>query len=67
MKQTWVKYLSYAVKILGALEATQLTSFLGPEKGVIVFLVASILKDTVNRISDYLDDGQLNNSNGPKA
>jgi len=37
-----------------------------PEKyapiGVIVFGVASILKDTVNRLGDLLDDGAVNGS-----
>ncbi len=33
-----------------------------PQIGVIVFAAASILKDSVNRIGDLLDDGKPNQS-----
>jgi hypothetical protein len=33
-----------------------------PAVGVLVFAAASLLKDTVNRLGDLLDDGQPNSS-----
>jgi hypothetical protein len=33
-----------------------------PKVGIIVFAAASLLKDSVNRIGDLLDDGQPNQS-----
>ena len=33
-----------------------------PQTGVIVFAAASLLKDSVNRIGDLLDDGKPNQS-----
>ena len=36
--------------------------FVAPAVGVLVFAAASLLKDTVNRLGDLLDDGQPNSS-----
>ena len=36
--------------------------FADPSVGVIIFAAASLLKDTVNRIGDLLDDGKPNQS-----
>ena len=33
-------------------------SYVAPSTGVIVFFVASLLKDTVDRIGDFLDNGK---------
>ena len=39
--------------------------FVDPKLGVLVFAAASILKDTVNRVGDLLDDGQPNKRFNP--
>ncbi|MDH4445711.1 MAG: hypothetical protein QE267_11370 [Akkermansiaceae bacterium] len=49
-------------KIAGLVSAINFISFVDLKVGVIVFVAASILKDTVNRIGDQLDDGQPNRS-----
>ena len=36
--------------------------FVDPSLGVLVFAAASLLKDTVNRIGDLVDDGVPNKS-----
>jgi hypothetical protein len=36
--------------------------FVDPAVGVLVFAAASLLKDTVNRIGDLVDDGVPNSS-----
>jgi hypothetical protein len=36
--------------------------FVDPSLGVLVFAAASLLKDTVNRIGDLVDDGVPNSS-----
>lgn len=36
--------------------------FVDPAVGVLVFAAASLLKDTVNRIGDLVDDGLPNSS-----
>lgn len=60
-----IKILSLAGKLLGGVCAMNVIPGVSPEKGVLIFLIASILKDAVNRIGDYLDDGQQNNSFKP--
>ena len=57
-----LKYLSLAGKIVGLVSALNVIPFVDPAVGVIVFAAASILKDTVNRIGDLLDDGKPNQS-----
>ncbi len=57
-----LKYLSLAGKIAGLVSALNVIPFVDPAVGVIVFAAASILKDSVNRIGDLLDDGKLNKS-----
>jgi hypothetical protein len=56
------KYLSLADKIAGFVSALNAIPFVDPKIGVIVFAAASILKDSVNRIGDLLDDGKPNQS-----
>jgi hypothetical protein len=36
--------------------------FIDPKLGVVIFVAASLLKDTVNRVGDLVDDGQPNQS-----
>jgi hypothetical protein len=57
-----IKYLSLVGKIAGLVSVLNVVPFVDPTVGVIVFATASLLKDTVNRIGDLLDDGQPNSS-----
>jgi hypothetical protein len=57
-----LKYLSLAGKITGFVSAISVIPFVDPAVGVIVFAAASILKDSVNRIGDLVDDGKPNQS-----
>ena len=57
-----LKYLTYVGKLAGFVTALNVIPFVNPAVGVIVFAAASILKDTVNRIGDLMDDGQPNQS-----
>lgn len=57
-----LKYLSFAGKVAGFVSALHVIPFVDPQVGVIIFAAASLLKDSVNRIGDLLDDGQPNQS-----
>jgi hypothetical protein len=57
-----LKYLSYFGKLAGFVSALNVIPFVDPTVGVIIFAAASILKDTVNRVGDLVDDGQPNQS-----
>jgi hypothetical protein len=57
-----LKYLSLAGKLAGLVSALDAIPFVDPKIGVIIFAAASLLKDTVNRIGDLLDDGKPNKS-----
>jgi hypothetical protein len=57
-----LKYLSYVGKLAGFVSALNVIPFVDPELGVLIFAAASILKDSVNRIGDLLDDGKPNQS-----
>jgi hypothetical protein len=57
-----LKYLSFVGKLAGIVSALQVIPFVDPAVGVIIFAAASLLKDTVNRIGDLLDDGRPNQS-----
>ena len=57
-----LKYLSYLGKVAGFVAALNVIPFVDPAVGVVIFAAASIIKDTVNRIGDLLDDGQANAS-----
>jgi hypothetical protein len=57
-----LKYLSYVGKFAGLVTALDAIPFVDPSIGVIIFAVASLLKDTANRIGDLLDDGKPNQS-----
>jgi len=56
---SWVSKLAGLVLALGAIPGVS------PATGAIIFFAASLLKDTVNRIGDFLDDGQANDSFKP--
>jgi len=57
-----LKYLSYVGKIAGFISALNAIPFVDPAIGVFIFAAASILKDSVNRIGDLIDDGKANQS-----
>ena len=57
-----LKYLSLAGKVAGFVTALGSIPFLDPKVGIIVFAAASLLKDSVNRIGDLVDDGKPNQS-----
>jgi hypothetical protein len=59
-----LKYLSYVGKLAGFVSALNVIPFVDPQTGVIIFAAASLLKDSVNRIGDLLDDGKPNQSFG---
>jgi hypothetical protein len=42
--------------------ALNVIPFVDPKLGVLIFAAASLLKDSVNRIGDLLDDGKPNQS-----
>jgi hypothetical protein len=57
-----LKYLSYVGKLAGFISALNVIPFVDPAVGVVIFAAASILKDTVNRVGDLIDDGKANQS-----
>lgn len=57
-----LKYLTYLGKLAGFVAALDGLPFIDPKLGVVIFAAASILKDTVNRLGDLLDDGKPNQS-----
>jgi len=65
-----IKILSFIGKVLGLITSLSAYADAIPAKwapvGLIAFGVASILKDSVNRMADLLDDGQLNQSVKPQ-
>lgn len=56
-----LRYLSFLGKLAGFVSALQVIPFVDSEVGVLVFVAAALLKDTVNYIGVWLD-GQLNAS-----
>ena len=57
-----LKYLSYVGKLAGFVAALDTLPFIDPKVGLVIFAAASLLKDTMNRIGDLLDDGKVNQS-----
>ena len=61
-----LKVVSIIGKILSLIAGLSAYAGMIPEKwggiAIIVFGIASVLKDAVNRIGDYLDDGKPNDS-----
>ncbi len=50
--------LSYIAKAAGFIATLNAIPYVSPATGVIIFFVASLLKDTVDRIGDFLDNGK---------
>lgn len=63
-KNTVIKLLTTVGKGLGLISSMGAIPMVSPEKGVIIFFIASLLKDVVNRVADFVDDGKINNSVG---
>jgi len=57
-----LKYLSHVGEIAGFVSTLNVIPFVDPKTGVIIFAAMSLLKDSVNHISDLLDDGKPNQS-----
>jgi len=53
---------TYLAKLAGFVSPLNLIPFVDSAVGVFVFAAASLLKDTVNRIGDLVDDGLPNKS-----
>jgi hypothetical protein len=62
MKTNVLKYLALAGKVTGVVAGLGAIPFVSPQVGVLIFAVASIVKDVTNRVGDILDDGQANGS-----
>ena len=57
-----LKYLTYVGKLDGFVSALNVIPLVDPAVGVLVFAAAYLLKDTVYRIGDLVDDGMTNSS-----
>lgn len=64
MTSKTIRILSLVGKATG-LALTIVGPFQGSSTGLIIFAVASILKDAVNRLGDVFDDGKSNGSFTP--
>ncbi len=60
--QTTLLILSYVAKAAGFISALNVIPGVSPSTGVTIFFIASLLKDTVNRIGDFLDNGKEDHS-----
>lgn len=61
-KANALKYVTLLGKIAGIISGLGAIPFIPEQYGLPIFLVASTLKDIVNRWGDYLDDGVENKS-----
>ena len=53
-----LKILSYIAKSAGFIASLNAVPDVSPAWGVTIFFIASLLKDTVDRIGDFLDNGK---------
>jgi hypothetical protein len=56
--QNTLLILSYIAKAAGFIATLHAIPAVSPSTGVIIFFIASLLKDTVDRIGDFLDNGK---------
>ena len=56
--QNTLLILSYIAKAAGFVATLNAIPGVPPSTGVIVFFIASLLRDTVDRIGDFLDNGK---------
>jgi hypothetical protein len=57
-----LKYLSFVGKLAGFVSTLNVIPFVDPTIGAIIFAAASLLKDSMTRMGDLLDDGKPNQS-----
>ena len=50
--------LSYLAKAAGFVATLNAIPFVSPATGIVIFFIASLLKDTVDRVGDFLDNGK---------
>jgi hypothetical protein len=55
---TTLLIFSYVAKGAGFIATLNAIPFVSPSAGVVIFFSASLLKDTVDRIGDFLDNGK---------
>jgi hypothetical protein len=55
---TTLLILSYIAKAAGFVATMNAIPFVSPSAGIVIFFSASLLKDTVDRIGDFLDNGR---------
>jgi hypothetical protein len=55
---TTLLILSYVAKAAGFVATLNAIPFVSPSAGIIIFFSASLLKDTVDRVGDFLDNGK---------
>ena len=53
-----LRILSYIAKAAGFIATLNALPFVSPHNGIIIFFVASLVRDTVDRIGDFLDNGK---------
>ena len=56
--QTTLLVLSYIAKAAGFIATLNAIPGVAPSTGVVIFFIASLLKDTINRIVGFLDNGK---------
>ena len=56
--QSTLPILSYIAKVAGFIATLNGVPFVSPVTGIIIFFSASLLKDTIDRIGDFLDNGK---------
>jgi len=56
--QNVLRILSYIAKAAGFVATLNALPDVSPATGVTIFFSASLLKDTVDRIGDFLDNGR---------
>jgi len=56
--QTTLLILSYVGKAAGFVATLNTIPFVSPSTGIVIFFIASLLKDTINRIGDFLGNGK---------
>lgn len=61
-KTSVLKNVTLIGKIAGIVSGLGAVPFIPEQYGLLIFLVASVIKDVVNRVGDYLDDGVENKS-----
>ena len=57
-----LKYLSFVGKLAGLITMANVLPIGDTQTGLIIFAVASLVKDAANRFGDLLDDGKPNGS-----